>query len=58
MLSRPVSGGLLVQVKNQTGAWLPGVSIGAVGPDTQTGTTDSNGCVLFAGLTPGATSPR
>lgn len=53
ILSRPVSGGLLMQVKDQTGAWLPGVSIGAVGPDTQTGTTDTNGCVLFAGLTPG-----
>jgi type II secretory pathway pseudopilin PulG len=53
ILSRPVSGGLLMQVKDQTGAWLPGVSIGAIGPDTQTSTTDNNGCVLFAGLTPG-----
>ena len=53
VLSRPVSGGLLMQVKDQTAAWLPGVSISAVGPDTQTGSTDNNGCVLFAGLTPG-----
>jgi type II secretory pathway pseudopilin PulG len=53
ILSRPVSGGLLMQVKDQTGTLLPGVSISAVGPDTQTGTTDNNGCVLFAGLTPG-----
>jgi type II secretory pathway pseudopilin PulG len=58
ILSRPVSGGLLVQVKDQKGAWLPGVSIRAVGPDTQASTTqasttDTNGCVLFAGLTAG-----
>lgn len=53
VLGRPVGGGLLVQVKDQTGQWLPGVSVGAVGPDTQNGTTDSNGCILFASLTPG-----
>ncbi|HEX3831615.1 MAG TPA: carboxypeptidase regulatory-like domain-containing protein [Solirubrobacteraceae bacterium] len=53
ILSRPVSGGLLVQVKDQTGQSLSGVSINAAGPDTQTSTTDSNGCVMFAGLTPG-----
>ena len=53
VLGRPVGGGLLVQVKGQTGQWLSGVSVGAVGPDTQNGTTDSNGCLLFAGLTPG-----
>lgn len=53
VLSRQVSGGLLMQVKDQTAAWLPGVSISAVGPDSQTGSTDNNGCVLFAGLTPG-----
>jgi type II secretory pathway pseudopilin PulG len=53
ILSRPVSGGLLVQVKDQKGAWLPAVAIRAVGPDTQASTTDTNGCVLFAGLTAG-----
>ena len=53
VIGRTVGGGLLVQVKGQTGQWLPGVSVGAVGPDTQNGTTDSNGCILFAGLTPG-----
>lgn len=53
LLSRPVGGGLLVQVKDQTAQWLSGVSVGAVGPDRQTATTDANGCVLFAGLAPG-----
>jgi type II secretory pathway pseudopilin PulG len=53
LLARPIAGGLLVQVKNQAGAWLPGASVGAVGPDTQSSTTDSNGCVLFGGMTAG-----
>jgi type II secretory pathway pseudopilin PulG len=53
LLARPIAGGLLVQVKNEAGASLPGVSVGAVGPDTQSGTTDSNGCVLFGGMIPG-----
>ena len=54
VLSRPVSGSLLVQVNDQTGQLLSGVSVSASGPDTQTSLTDSNGCTLFAGLTPGS----
>jgi Tfp pilus assembly protein PilV len=54
ILSRPVSGDLLTQVTDQTGAGLSGVSVNPTGPSNQTAQTDNNGCVLFAGLTPGA----
>jgi hypothetical protein len=54
ILARPVSGDLLADVKDQTGAWLSGVSVSAAstGQPTQLGSTDVNGCVVFAGLTP------
>ncbi|MGH2894391.1 MAG: carboxypeptidase-like regulatory domain-containing protein, partial [Solirubrobacteraceae bacterium] len=54
ILARPVSGDLLADVKDQTGAWLSGVSVSAAstGQPTQLGSTDSNGCIVFAGLTP------
>jgi Tfp pilus assembly protein PilV len=54
LLTRPVAGDLLTQATDQTGTPLPGVGINAAGASNQTGTTDANGCVLFAGLTPGA----
>ncbi len=61
LLSRPVSGDLHTQVVDQTGQGLSGASITAtpnpVTPPistTQTATTDSTGCVLFAGLAAGA----
>jgi type II secretory pathway pseudopilin PulG len=54
VLSRPVSGDLPVVVTDQTGAGLSGVAIVATGSSTQSGTTDGNGCVLFAGLIPGS----
>jgi len=53
LLSRPVTGDLLTQVTDQTGAAIQGVTINPTGPSTQTASTDSNGCVMFAGLTPG-----
>ncbi|HEX3691242.1 MAG TPA: carboxypeptidase-like regulatory domain-containing protein, partial [Solirubrobacteraceae bacterium] len=53
ILSRPVTGDLLTQVTDQTGAALSGVTIAPTGPSTQTALTDSKGCVMFAGLTPG-----
>ena len=53
LLARPVTGDLLAQVNDQTHQPLPGVTVVASGPSTQTATTDSNGCVLFAGLKPG-----
>jgi type II secretory pathway pseudopilin PulG len=54
LLSRPVTGDLLTQVTDQTGAPLSGVTIAPSGPSTQTAVSDSNGCVMFAGLTPGS----
>lgn len=54
LLARPVTGDLLTQVNDETQQPLPGVTVAAKGPSTQTGRSDDNGCVLFAGLTPGA----
>ncbi len=54
LLARPVTGFLLTNTHDQTLGPLPGVTINATGPDTQVGTTDANGCQLFAGLTPGS----
>jgi type II secretory pathway pseudopilin PulG len=53
ILSRPVSGDLPVVLTDQTGQPLSGVNVQASGTSPQTATTDSSGCVLFAGLTPG-----
>jgi prepilin-type N-terminal cleavage/methylation domain-containing protein len=61
LLSRPVTGDLLTQVTDQTAAALPGATITANGPATSSGNgplaqsapSDSNGCVMFAGLDPG-----
>jgi prepilin-type N-terminal cleavage/methylation domain-containing protein len=54
LLSRPVSGDLLTDVVDPTGAALQGVTVSATGASNQTGTTDTNGCIVFAGLTPGS----
>jgi hypothetical protein len=54
LLSRPVTGDLITQVNDETGQQLSGVAVTAVGPSNQSGATDSNGCVIFAGLTPGS----
>jgi len=54
LLSRPVDGDLMTDVKDPTGAALQGVTINATGASNQTGTTDANGCIVFAGLTPGS----
>jgi type II secretory pathway pseudopilin PulG len=54
LLTRPVTGDLLTQVTDQTGAPLPGVNVSAAGASPQANTTDSNGCVLFAGLAAGS----
>ncbi len=54
ILARPVSGDLLADVKDQTGAWLQNVNVTAStsGQPNQLGATDASGCVVFAGLTP------
>jgi len=54
LLSRPVTGDLLTNATDQTGAGLSGVTVSATGPSNQTGATDANGCTLFAGLTSGS----
>lgn len=54
LVARPVTGDLLTNVQDQTGAALPGVTVKATGPSQQSGQTDGNGCVLFAGLGAGA----
>ncbi len=56
LLARPVNGDLMAQVQDQTLTPLQDVTVTATGPSTQTGTTDANGCVVFAGLTPGSYS--
>jgi Tfp pilus assembly protein PilV len=56
ILARPVSGDLLADVKDQTGSWLSGVGVTAASTaqPNQLGSTDVNGCVVFAGLAPAA----
>jgi type II secretory pathway pseudopilin PulG len=53
LLARPVSGDLLTPVSDERLQPLQGVTVTATGPSTQTGATDANGCLVFAGLTPG-----
>jgi prepilin-type N-terminal cleavage/methylation domain-containing protein len=53
-ITPPDGGVLVVQVDNQTGAGLPGVQVAASGSDDASGTTDSNGCVVLAGLSQGS----
>ncbi len=53
IITPPISGALLVKALDQTGAALPGVTVtatGQSGSDTESGTTDSNGCVIETGL--------
>jgi hypothetical protein len=57
VITPPISGALLTQVTNETGASLPGATITATGQssgthDQEAGTTDSSGCVIMTGLTP------
>lgn len=53
LITPPAGGTLLTQVNDQTGAPLAGVAVNATGADVASGTTDSNGCTVFAGLNPG-----
>jgi prepilin-type N-terminal cleavage/methylation domain-containing protein len=56
VITPPISGSLLVPVKTETGAALPGATVTATGtsasPDQESGTTDNNGCVTMTGLKP------
>src|SRR5579875_2522193 len=53
VLTRPVTGGLLVQVGDPSNNPLSGVSVVANGASYQTAQTNSAGCTQFAGLTSG-----
>lgn len=57
LITPRVGGVLVVQVDDQTGAGLSGVGVAASGTsgttDYASGTTDSNGCVVLAGLDEG-----
>ena len=54
IITPPAGGSLLVAVTDQTSTPLSGATAQAIGtsstPDNESGTTDSNGCVIFAGL--------
>ncbi len=53
LITPPAGGTLLTQVVDQTGAPLSGVGVAASGADVASGTTDANGCTIFAGLESG-----
>ncbi len=52
-ITPPAGGTLLVMTEDQTGAALPGVAVNATGPSPVAGTTDTQGCAIFGGLTSG-----
>lgn len=54
IITPPAAGTLLTQAVDQTGSPLSGVGVSASGPDVESGTTNANGCTIFAGLTPGS----
>ena len=54
VISPDAGGSLLVQFHDQTASPLSGVSLSASGPETDAGTSDSNGCVIFSGLDSGS----
>ena len=56
IVAPPAGGTLLAQVNDQTGAPLLGVNVTASGPDTDSGATDSNGCIVLTGLPTGGYS--
>jgi hypothetical protein len=53
VITPPAGGSLLVQFHDQTASPLAGVSLSATGPESDAGTSDSNGCVIFSGLDSG-----
>lgn len=53
VISPDAGGSLLVQFHDQTASPLAGVSLSAAGPESDAGTSDANGCVIFSGLDSG-----
>jgi type II secretory pathway pseudopilin PulG len=50
LVTPPTGGTILVKTKDQNNANLAGVSVTATGPDTQTASTDDDGCVVLAAM--------
>jgi len=53
VISPDAGGSLLVQFHDQTASPLSGVGLSATGPETDAGTSDATGCVIFSGLDSG-----
>jgi len=54
IIAPPAGGSLLAQFEDQTLSPLPGVTLAATGPESDTATSDSNGCVIFSGMATGS----
>ena len=53
VISPPAGGSLLAQFHDQTASPLAGVTLAATGPESDTGTSDTTGCVIFSALDSG-----
>jgi len=53
VIAPPAGGGILAQFHDQTTSPLAGVNASATGPDSDAGTSDSTGCVIFSALPTG-----
>jgi len=53
VITPPAGGSLLVQFHDQTASPLAGASLAATGPESDTGTSDTTGCVIFSALDSG-----
>ena len=57
LIAPRLGGSLLVQVREASGKGVAGMTVTSTGPSpstgTETGTTDANGCVIFASVEPG-----
>jgi prepilin-type N-terminal cleavage/methylation domain-containing protein len=53
VITPPAGGSLLAQFHDQTASPLAGVTLAATGPDSDTGTSDTTGCVIFSALDSG-----
>lgn len=54
VISPDAGGSLLVQFHDQTANPLSGVALSATGPESDDGTSNATGCVIFSGLNTGA----
>lgn len=54
VITPPAGGSLLAQFHDQTASPLAGVTLAATGPENDTGTSDTSGCVIFSALDSGS----